>query len=396
MNKIISTMASVVFLMALFGIVVVASATEKGRLLEFSQLANSQAVWQVIWLLVALAAGVCALCVDYHLYKRPEVMAFIYLATVVMLAMVFLPVVGYGAKGSQRWINLGFCKMQPSEFAKLAAVVLVCAWVDRVGVHIQRFKEGILYPGAALVLLAFLILFEKDVGATVVLVISCGAILFVAGAKLRHLAPVIFAALAILVVVVLTSPALKTRVAAFINSKCGTEITFNAEDKEEARRQELIKRDHVEQALEAFRNGGFWGVGYMNSEKKRFYLREAHTDFIPAIVGEEFGFVGGVLLLLGYGAILVCGMFIAVRAKDRLGRNLAFGMTFLLVFQSAFNLGVVTDMLPTKGIALPFISYGGTSLLASMIAVGVILNVGHQTQAKLSDDTNVFRDAIKI
>jgi len=397
MKKIIKLMATAVLFMALFGIVVVASATEKGRIVEFSQLLDSLAVKQIFWLVFAVAAGMFVLRVDYNFYKRPEFMVFLYVVTVLALILVYIPGIGVSVNGSHRWFRIGPLTVQPSEFAKVSMLVLVCAWVNRAGPLVRRFKEGILIPGVLLAVPALLIVFQKDVGATAVLVVVCGAVLFVAGANLKHLAFMMCGTLAVLVVLLLTSPALAERVIGFLNAKYAVETTLFAADKEESMRRATIKRDHVEQAMEALRNGGTTGVGYMNSEKKRFYLREAHTDFIAAIVGEEFGFVGGILLLLGYGVILVCGMLISLRAPDCLGRNLAFGLTFLLVFQSAINLSVVTDMLPTKGIALPFISYGGTSRLVSLIAVAVILNVGHQAVlAKLSDDANVFRDAVKI
>jgi len=132
----------------------------------------------------------------------------------------------------------------------------------------------------------------------------------------------------------------------------------------------------LKQAILAFENGGPWGVGFNQSIQKYNYLPEAHTDFIFAIGGEEFGFIFSIGVLLLYALILVCGVLISMRAPDRLGRLLAFGMMLLLVFQAAFNIGVVTGCLPTKGLALPFISYGGTNLVTALFAVGTLINVG--------------------
>ena len=397
MNKIINIMATAVFVMALFGVVAVASATDKGRFVELSQLARSNAVRQLGWLLAAVGAGLGVLGVDYRFYRRPGFMLALFLGTLVLLALVFAPVFGHGINGSHRWVNLGPLRMQPSEFAKLAMVALTCAWIDRAGWNARRFKEGIMYPGAAIGFVVVLLLLETDVGATVVLLVSCGAVLFAAGARLAHLLPMAALGLAVLVVVMLLIPNRRARVMGFVNEKFNAEYALLDADRDKAVRDGAVARDHARQALEALRNGGMWGVGYMNSSQKKFYLREAHTDFIAAIIGEEFGFAVCLLVLLGYGVILVCGMVIAHRAPDRFGRLLAFGMTFLLAFQAAFNLGVVADMLPTKGIALPFLSYGGSSLVASMVAVGVILNVGHKVLlAEVSDDANVFRDAVKI
>jgi len=132
----------------------------------------------------------------------------------------------------------------------------------------------------------------------------------------------------------------------------------------------------LKQALIAFENGGPWGVGFNQSIQKYNYLPEAHTDFIFAIGGEEFGFLFSMGVLLAFVGILACGIYISLRAPDRLGRMLAFGMTVLLVFQAAFNIGVVTGCLPTKGLALPFMSYGGTNLVTAMLAVGTLINIG--------------------
>jgi cell division protein FtsW len=152
----------------------------------------------------------------------------------------------------------------------------------------------------------------------------------------------------------------------------------------------------LEQAILAFKNGGPWGVGFNQSIQKYNYLPEAHTDFIFAIGGEEFGFVFSISVVLAYALLLVFGVLISMRAPDRLGRLLAFGMTLLLVFQAAFNIGVVTGCLPTKGLALPFISYGGTNLITALFAVGTLVNVGlHVDVFDERLHTQVARNAVK-
>ena len=397
MKKTINIMASFVFVMALAGILIVASASEDGKVMEFSQILRSNAVRQVLWLGLSLAAGLLVLCVDYRVYKRHDFILFVYFVTLVALTLVFVPYIGYGAKGSRRWLNLQLFMVQPSEFAKLAVVALTCAWVDYAGTHMRRFKEGILYPGAAFALVAFLVAIEVDVGATMVMAVAFGAVLFVGGARPKHLLLVELVGFLAMAALVATNANRRVRVAAFVQAKYNVELVLPGMDREELAAQVKVIRDHAEQSTEALRNGGFFGRGYMYSEQKKGFLREAYTDFIAAIVGEEFGFFGECLLILGYVVIFVCGLLISRRAPDRFGQLLAFGMSFLLVFQAAVNLGVVTDFLPTTGITLPFMSYGGTSLLASMIAVGVILNVGHKAAlAKLSDDANVYRDAVRI
>ncbi len=400
MQKIINTLATTVFLMSLFGIVVVASATEQGNVTNFAELLRGRAVKQLIWLAVALSAGVLVSRADYRLYKRPDVMMVMFGVSVVLLSLVFVPGIGASINGSHRWINCRFMNLQPSEFVKLVMVALTCAWIDRVGWHVQRFKQGILYPGLAIGIIVGLLLLETDMGATMVLLVVCGVILFAAGARLAHLAPIAVLGLVLLVAVMMLIPNRRTRFFSFVNAKLGTEysgLVVDEADKKKMKKEQDDKRYHVEQSLEAFKNGGLTGVGFMHSIQKKYYLPEAHTDFIFAIAGEEFGFIASALVVLGFMTVLTCGVLIALRAPDRFGRFLAFGLTFLLIFQAGFNLGVVTDLLPTKGIALTFLSYGGTNLLASMIAIGVILNIGHAAlEAEAFQDANAFRDAVKI
>ena len=398
MRIIIKVLATTVFLMALFGIVMVASATEKGATTDVSQLLGSNAVRQAMWLVIALAAGLVASHIDYELYKRPRLMLAMAVITVVLLALVFVPGIGHKAGGSYRWINLYFFKVQPSEFAKLAMVVLTCAWVDHVGWRVQRVWEGIVWPGVAIGIIAALLLLEPDVGAAAVVLIVCGAILFAAGVKVGQLVPPGLLGVALLVLVILLIPNRRERFFRSIDAKFGTQLASVEEDQEKARKERERVRHQPEEAKLAFINGGLLGVGYMESMQKKYYLPEAHTDFIFAIVGEEFGYFASTLVVLGFLTILTCGILISLRVPDRFGRYLAFGMTFLLIFQAGFNLIVVTDIsLVTKGIALPFLSYGGTSLLASMIAIGVILNVGRAAlQCEAAQETNAFRDAVQV
>ena len=397
MRIIINVLATTVFFLALFGIVVVASATEKGTITDFSQLLSSNAVKQVLWLVIALAVGFCVSQTNYQRFKQPGLMLAMFLITVVLLALVFAPGIGHEVKGSHRWINLRFFKLQPSEFAKLVMIILTCAWIDHVGWRVQRLLEGILWPGLAIGTVVALLLAETDVGATMVLLIVCGTILFAAGVKLLHLIPAGVLGILLLVAVMLVIPSRRARIVHFANAKFNTQYAVVAESEEKAKQDQERARHQAEQSKLAFINGGAWGVGYMQSMQKKYYLPESHTDFIFPIAGEEFGYVASILVVLGFLTILTCGVLIALRAPDRFGRYLAFGMTFLLIFQASFNMGVVTDMLPTKGIALPFLSYGGTSLLASMIAIGVILNVGHAAlQNEEIQETNAFRDAVRV
>jgi len=213
-----------------------------------------------------------------------------------------------------------------------------------------------------------------------VVMVLGGSILFVTGTRIWHLLVIGLAGIPPIALLVATNANRMERIRAWLQG----------EDSNSAAAY------HLQQAILAFKNGGPWGVGFNQSIQKYNYLPEAHTDFIFAIGGEEFGFVFSVGVLIAYAVLLVCGILISLRAPDRLGRLLAFGMTLLLVFQAAFNIGVVTGCLPTKGLALPFVSYGGTNLLTALFAVGTLFNVGKHVDvfdARLH--TQVVHNAVK-
>jgi len=375
MRIIINVLATTVFFLALFGIVVVASATEKGTITDFSQLLSSNAVKQVLWLVIALAVGFCVSQTNYQRFKQPGLMLAMFLITVVLLALVFAPGIGHEVKGSHRWINLRFFKLQPSEFAKLVMIILTCAWIDHVGWRVQRLLEGILWPGLAIGTVVALLLAETDVGATMVLLIVCGTILFAAGVKLLHLIPAGVLGILLLVAVMLVIPSRRARIVHFANAKFNTQYAVVAESEEKAKQDQERARHQAEQSKLAFINGGAWGVGYMQSMQKKYYLPEAHTDFIFPTIGEELGLAGTLLIVFCYVLLTVSGIAIAINARDVFGMLMGVGLTVFLSIQAALNIGVTTKILPNKGIPLPFISYGGSNLLFSLAAVGILLSI---------------------
>ena len=313
------------------------------------------------------------------------------------LLLVFCPGVGSKVKGSYRWLNLGFLRVQPSEFAKIAVVVLMAVWMDRIGWRVRQFWKGAVFPAAGMGVLAGLLVLEPDFGSTMVVCVTGGVMMFVAGTRLVYL--VLFGAVGVLGVgaVLLTNANRMRRIAAWLPDALKNLIDSHL-PAAAAKADEAVSSAgyQLEQAILAFKNGGPWGVGFNQSIQKYNYLPEAHTDFIYAIGGEEFGFIFSISVILAYAVLLVCGVLVSMRAPDRLGRMLAFGMTLLLVFQAAFNIGVVTGCLPTKGLALPFISYGGTNLITALFAVGTIINVGlHVDVFDERLHTQVARNAVK-
>lgn len=313
---------------------------------------------QLIWLVIAVVAGVIAARFDYHWWRRPLPVLLLAGGTLFLLLMVFVPGLGMKAGGSYRWIRFGPVSLQPSEIAKMAVVILMSLWMERVGRRARLFKDGFLYPSIGLGVFLLLILLEPDFGTTALVVAVGGALMFAGGTSLLYLVMLAVLGVCGFAVMVMNDPVRLARVTAFIDPSRSPATAY-----------------HLAQSKVAFIRGGAWGQGLGNSIQKQFYLPEAHTDFILAIIGEELGYVFTIMVLLLFAVILVCGIYISLHAQDVLGRLLAFGFTLLLVMQAAINVGVVTGCLPTKGLPLPFISYGGSSLVGSMVAIGILINV---------------------
>lgn len=360
MRKTLTTLALTVVVLLGLGIVVLASASAvraQGLYADPHYFVNRQLIWLGLSVLVVYAAS----RFDYHWWKETPLFTIgFYVLVVIALVLVFCPGIGSKVKGSHRWLTLGPLRVQPSEFAKILTVIAMGVWMDRIGWRVRKFVKGALLPAAGLGLIAALLVLEPDFGSTMVVCVVGGAMMFVVGTRIPHLMLLGAGGCAMIAPVILKNANRMNRILAW----------QQGEESESAAAYQL------QQAILAFKNGGPWGVGFNQSIQKYNYLPEAHTDFIFAIGGEELGFCFSIVVVLAYIIILVCGVLISMRAPDRFGRMLAFGMTLLLVFQAAFNIGVVTGCLPTKGLALPFISYGGTNLITALFAVGTLLNIG--------------------
>jgi cell division protein FtsW len=325
---------------------------------------------QALWLAVGLVAAFLVSLVDYHRWRQFAVPVF--LVAVVLLVLVLVPGIGVRVKGSNRWIDLGLLRFQPSEFAKLAAVVGLAWWLDRVQSRVGTLKNGLLIPGAALAVPLGLILTEPDFGTTVLVAAVSGVLLFVSGAKVRHLLVCALLGVCVLALAVLHDPVRMKRIRSLVDPA-----------------YQLV------QSEDAFIMGGPLGVGLGQSLQKYHYLPEAHTDFILPIIGEELGLPATGLIVGCFAAVLICGLWISHRAPDLFGRLLGLGITVTFTLQAVINIGVVTGCLPPKGIPLPFISYGGSSLLMSLIAVGVLLNVARHATVGFGDEhTASIRDRL--
>ena len=322
---------------------------------------------QFSYLVVGLVLATVVALFDYRKWRDYPFLAWTFFAVVmILLATVFkFPAIN----GSHRWINLGPIRLQPSELAKLLTVILLSVWMDKSGWRVELFRRGALWPAMLIGVIAAPVLLEPDFGSVMVIGLVGFLVMFVAGTRFCHLLPFLLAGGGVVIAKVVSNANRMARMAAFF----GFKIDIGAEVVDEAAKRAAYQ---AEQALAAIGNADIWGVGLGESMQKHFYLPEAHTDFIFAVGAEELGIVFSVSVVLLFVAFFALSVYIARKAADRFGRFLVVGMAFIIFFQAMFNLGVVCKALPTKGMALPFFSYGGTNLLSAFFAVGTILSVG--------------------
>jgi len=379
MRKTLTVLLIAVAVLVGFGIVVLATAGVTRAESLYGQ-PNYFLKRQMIFLVMAFAAGLVAARFDYHWYKNKWLMVGMVGGVVALLLALWIPGVGCVVNGSRRWIRFPGFNIQPSEFAKIVSVLAVSVWLDHIGWRVRQFRQGAVMPAVILALFLVPIVLQPDFGCAMVLIVLVGGLMVIARVPIPYFMAGALVALLGVGLMVANNPNRMARIRAFGE---GSETTSSA-------------GHHLKQSIIAFKSGGPLGVGLGNSMQKHAYLPEAHTDFIFAIAGEEMGLPATLGVVILFGTVLVCGLLITVNAPDRLGRFVAFGATLLLVFQAMFNMGVVTGCLPTKGLALPFISYGGSSMLADFIAVGLLVNVGlHIDQADDHLHTCFVRDAVQ-
>ena len=324
---------------------------------------------QFAYLAVGVVVAVGAALFDYRKWRDHAWLAWLAYGGVFIALLAVFPPLGRAINGSYRWINLGPVNIQPSEFAKLVTVIVLAVWLDRVAWRVELFWKGAAIPALLIGVLALPVMREPDFGSTMVIGLVGFVVMLIAGVRLLHMLPFACLGGAVLAYKVITNANRMARSAAFF----GIRLDIGAEVMDKATERAAYQAN---QALVALGNGGIWGVGLNESMQKHYYLPEAHTDFIFAIGAEELGlfFSAGTLLLF---VIFFClSVYIAHKATDRFGRFLVMGMSFIIFFQAMFNIGVVCKALPTKGMALPFFSYGGTNMMSAFFAVGTILSVG--------------------
>jgi cell division protein FtsW len=348
--------ASVAALVAI-GLVMVFSASSATAYADYGDVAY-YVKRQFVWLVVGLIAAFFAYRIDYQKLKKPA--PYILLAAIVALALVFVPHVGLGANGGRRWIGLSSISLQPSEFAKLGLVVYLAAMLATRGERITSLAKGLFPLCVPVFIMAVMILKEPDMGTASLLVFTAFAMFFAAGARISHLFAIAMVTIPFAALTVLASPYKRARVFAFWDPWKDPQNTGF----------------HIVQSLLALGSGGIFGVGLGASRAKFFYLPEQYTDFIFSVLGEELGLLGALAVVALFVVFAYRAIKIAIAAPDRFGYFIVIGCTAIVVIQAFVNIGVVTSSWPVTGVPLPFISFGGSSLIVNLIAVALIANVG--------------------
>ena len=312
---------------------------------------------QIIFLIIGYIVMIIVSNFSYHNYKR--LANIIFGICFAMLTLVLIPGIGTIRNGSRSWFGIGGFGIQPSEFTKLGLIIFTSKYLSNNTRELKDIKKGVL-PILAVVFLVFgLIMLEPDFGTGVVIVMTIIVLLFISGVKMNFFIKIGVLGLIGIVILILIAPYRMERIISFLNPWIDP----------------LGSGFQIIQSLYAIGPGGFLGLGFGNSIQKHFYLPEPQTDFIFAIISEEFGFMGVLIVSILFITIIARGLKIAMECENLFGKFLAFGITFGLAFQTILNLMVVVGLIPVTGVTLPFLSYGGSSLIISLISIGILLNI---------------------
>lgn len=350
-------MFGIAAVLALFGAMMVYSASAMPSLKESEGASQFMYFYkQGAFTLIGLAGMFVVSKIDYHFYQKWWVVLGIVLGTVILLVAVFaFPPIN----GARRWIRFSGLSFQPSELAKIALPIFLAYWLTIKEGVVGDLRETVAPCLLGLGLLGGLVFLEKDLGTTMVLCAIFASVYFSAGARLAHIGIVGAALFLVGVLAIAFAPWRVERIMAFLDP-----FKYAADEGYQ-----------VVQSLYAIGSGGVFGEGFAQGKQKLFYLPYPYSDFIFSVVGEEFGLVGTLAVVIAFGLLLWRGARAAVMAPDRFGMLLGIGIITGIIVQALFNISVVTSMVPAKGIPLPFISYGGSSVLVTLIGVGILLSI---------------------
>lgn len=315
---------------------------------------------QGIFFLAGIVLMNALLKIDYSVYQKHanKILGICFL----LLVLVLIPGIGTVRNGSRSWFGLGGFGIQPSEFAKIGLIIYVSKYLANHRKEMRDIKKGVLPILMVIGVFFLLIMLEPDFGTAMVIVLTLVCMIFVSGVKVSFFVKVGFMGLLGIVGLILVAPYRMARIVSFLNPWTDP----------------LGSGFQIIQSLYAIGPGGLLGQGFLNSHQKHFYLPEPQTDFIFSIISEEFGFLGVLIVVSFFFFLFYRSLKISMRTEDAFGKYLSFGLAFGILIQAVLNLCVVVGLIPVTGVTLPFLSYGGSSLLVSMASIGIILNVSRK------------------
>lgn len=354
MKKLGLTIFFDVFALMLLGLTMVMSASSAYSIFKFDSvfyLFNSH-LFKVV---LGIGAIILFAFIPYEYYRRLSKPVMIVITLLLVVTLIFAPDI----KGAGRWMNFGIFSIQPADMAKLALIIHLAVLLEAKTNVIDNYREGFIYFFIWIIVISGLIMLQPNISSGIMLILISLVLIYAGGAKFRHILASMLISGIVIGAAAMIFPHSRSRIFSYVNSVTnGGDLNFQ-----------------VKQALYSLGSGGIFGVGIGNSMQSNLFLPEAYGDFIFAILGEEFGLIGSILVLLAYLILLVCGILVAKKTKDQFGQLLAFGITISIVFYAFVNVAVTTGILPTTGLPLPFISYGGTSLIFLCISVGILINI---------------------
>jgi len=339
-----------ILLISIFGVLMVYSASYVWAEYKFNDpfkyLKN-----QALFLMIGIFLMFLISKVDYHFYLKHSKKIFLICFLLLILVLIF----GIERNGSKSWFGIGSFGIQPSEFMKLGLIILSAKLLA-----FNKVNDKLVFKILGISVLVFgLIMLQPDFGTGVIILMGIMGLLFVAGANMRFFGKLAIVGVCAFAALIISAPYRIKRIMSFLNPWSDP----------------LGSGFQIIQSLYAIGPGGLFGYGFGNSRQKHFYLPEPQTDFIFSIVSEEFGFLGILIVSSLFITIIICGVKIALKCKDLFGKYLVFGIIFMLAFQTLLNLMVVVGLIPVTGVTLPFLSYGGSSLMITLMSMGIILNV---------------------
>lgn len=368
MKKLGLTIFFDVFALMLLGLTMVMTASSTYSVFKFDSvfyLFNSH----LFKVFLGIGAIILFAFIPYEYYRRLSKPLIILTTILLVVTLLFAP----NIKGAGRWLDLGFISLQPADIAKLILIIHLAVLLEAKAGIIDSYRNGFLYFFIWIIGVSGLIMLQPNISSGIMLIIISLAVIYAGGARFKH----IFVSMIISGVIIgstaMIFPHSRSRIFSYVDSiTSGGDLNFQ-----------------VKQALFSLGSGGIFGVGIGNSMQSNLFLPEAYGDFIFAILGEEFGLVGSIIVLLAYLIFLVCGILVAKKSKDMFGQLLAFGITISIVFYAFVNVAVTTGVFPTTGLPLPFISYGGTSLIFLCVSVGILINIAFSNHMRLNGIVHV-------